>query len=85
MKPARSRSRLIFPRPSFASRPSIGGARASPKTTASFDYVPGKGKGRRIDNLTIKGNGLLIKGQITVGPGGQCVGSEVSHDCPERG
>jgi len=38
----------------------------SPKTTASFDYVPGESKGGRIDNLTIKGDGFLLKGQITV-------------------
>ncbi|MGE0240072.1 MAG: DUF3971 domain-containing protein, partial [Parvibaculaceae bacterium] len=38
----------------------------SPRTTASFDYIPGESKGGRIDNLTLKGDGLLLKGQITV-------------------
>jgi hypothetical protein len=38
----------------------------SPKTTASFDYVPGESKGGRIDNLTIKGEDFLPKGQISV-------------------
>lgn len=38
----------------------------APRTTASFDFVPGDGKVRRIDNLTIKGEGFLLKGQIAV-------------------
>jgi hypothetical protein len=42
----------------------------SPKTKASFDYVPGEGKAGRIDNLTIKGDGLLLKGQIALNSNG---------------
>jgi hypothetical protein len=38
----------------------------SPKTTASFDYVPGGGQGGRIDDLIIKGAGFLLKGQIVI-------------------
>lgn len=38
----------------------------SPRTTASFDYVPGEGKAGRIDNLIVKGQDFLLKGQITV-------------------
>jgi hypothetical protein len=38
----------------------------APKTTASFDYVPGEGKAGRIDNLTVKGDGFLLKGQIAI-------------------
>ena len=39
---------------------------ASPKTTASFDFVPGESKGGRIENLTLKGGDFLVKGQITI-------------------
>ncbi|MGE0005917.1 MAG: DUF3971 domain-containing protein [Parvibaculaceae bacterium] len=42
----------------------------SPRTTATFDYVPGDGKSGRIDNLTIKGADLLVKGQISVDKSG---------------
>ena len=38
----------------------------APKTTASFDYIPGDGKAGRIDNLTVKGDGFLLKGQIAI-------------------
>lgn len=43
----------------------------SPRTKASFDYFPAAGgKGGRIDNMTIKGDGFLLKGGITVDDGG---------------
>lgn len=38
----------------------------SPRTTASFEYVPDEGKAGRIDNLTVKGDGFLLKGQISI-------------------
>jgi hypothetical protein len=38
----------------------------APKTTASFDFIPGAGKGGDIDNLIIKGDGFLLKGDLTV-------------------
>lgn len=38
----------------------------APRTTASFDYIPGEGKTGRIDNLAIKGDGFLMKGQIAI-------------------
>jgi hypothetical protein len=37
-----------------------------PQTTASFEYVPNEGKGGRISNLSIKGEGFLLKGEIAV-------------------
>jgi hypothetical protein len=37
-----------------------------PKTTASFDYVPNESKGGRINNLIIKGESFLLKGEIAV-------------------
>ncbi len=40
------------------------------KTTASFDFVPGDGRSGRIDNLTIKGDGFLLKGQIAINDSG---------------
>lgn len=43
---------------------------AAPKTTASFDFVPGGNKGGRIENLTIKGDGFLLKGGITIDDAG---------------
>lgn len=42
----------------------------APRTTASFEYVPGEGKAGRIDNLTIKGDGFLMKGQIAMNEAG---------------
>ncbi len=42
----------------------------APRTSASFDYVPGEGKAGRIDNLTIKGEGFLLKGQIAINGSG---------------
>jgi len=41
------------------------------RTTASFDYAPGDGKAGRIDNLTIKGDGFLMKGQVAINGAGQ--------------
>lgn len=38
----------------------------APRTSASFDYIPGEGKTGRIDNLAIKGDGFLMKGQIAI-------------------
>lgn len=42
----------------------------APRTTASFDYAPGEGKAGRIDNLTIKGDGFLMKGQLAMNGAG---------------
>lgn len=41
------------------------------RTSASFDYLPGDGKAGRIDNLTIKGDGFLMKGQVAINGQGQ--------------
>lgn len=42
----------------------------APRTTASFDYTPGDGKAGRIDNLAIKGDGFLMKGQLAINGAG---------------
>ncbi|QIG50750.1 hypothetical protein G5V57_25265 [Nordella sp. HKS 07] len=42
----------------------------APRTTANFEYTPGDGKAGRIDDLTIKGDGFLMKGQLAINGAG---------------